>query len=308
MIVRAAHPVREYFVTHLQHATTGRVASITCPTLTQTTMRLLVGLFWALGGGVAGLLVGGIAGTIITKMAHVSEREGAAGYSIILIALVGAVLGMVAGILLYGRSAPSGQAVQYSASSVLGVVALVAAIAFGVWAFLNLRETSATYDGAMADLLLEVRTTTTDLPPTGGNDWFTVEVQTPKTRPEGSIAWSEARTEGIFRIFPVTQGQLSRTTSRSIVIHVANRQDEIFSPPMKRLPDPKADWSEWYKPNSVEPAYGVTPTAPCMHCSSCGTAFGCMGSSASTKRNFPTGAPVDNVELQIARATTTAAS
>ncbi len=224
-------------------------------------MRSFTGLLWALGGGVAGFVVGIVVGIAITKLTNTPSREGAAGYLTFGIALIGALAGIVAGVLLYARSAPSGQSVSYASSSVVGVIALVAVIGAGLWAFMNLREAPAMYGGAMADLLLEVRVKTDDAP-ADSIRWLDIEVQTPKTRPEGSVSWSSARTEGGYRIIPVTQGPLSRTPSRVIVVRIKDRQVELFTPPMKRMPSRSADWSAWYRPSTVEPPYGVTPASP----------------------------------------------
>lgn len=225
-------------------------------------MKTLSGLLWALGGGVAGLVAGGLIGMAIAKMTDMSSREGASGYFVVLVALVGAVVGLVAGVVLFGRSAPDGQGAAFAGSSVLGVVALVAVLALGLWAFTTLRETPAMYDGAMATLELELRARVDDLPVTTSNDWLQLEVQTAKTRPEGDVSWSRARTEGVMRIIPVTQGPLVRSGSRVIVVRVKDQRDEIFIPPMKRLPDRNADWSPWYTASTVEPPYGVVPAAP----------------------------------------------
>lgn len=224
-------------------------------------MRSFIGLLWALGGGAVGLVVGIIAGVIVTKLANTPSREGAAGYVVIAIGILGALLGLVAGMVLYGRSAPSGQGFEFAGSSFFGVAALVGAIALGIWAFLNLRETPAMYGNAMADLLLEVRIRAEDAPP-DSTRWLQLEVQTAKTRPEGSVLWSKARDENGYHIVPVTQGPLQRAANRFIVVTIEGRQTEMFSPPMKRMPDPKADWSAWYKPGDVSPAYGTTPSSP----------------------------------------------
>jgi hypothetical protein len=225
-------------------------------------MKTLSGLLWALGGVVAGLVAGGLIGMAIAKITDMPSREGASAYFVVFVALVGAALGLIAGVVLFGRSAPDGQGAAFAGSSVLGVVALVAVLALGLWAFTTLRETSAMYDGAMATLELELRARVDDLPVTTSNDWLQLEVQTAKSRPEGDVSWSRARTEGDMRIIPVSQGPLVRSGNRVIVVRVKDQHDEIFIPPMKRMPDRKADWSPWYKPGSVEPPYGVVPPAP----------------------------------------------
>ena len=74
-------------------------------------MRSLLGLLWALGGAVAGVLVA----MVVVKVGNITSREGAAGYATLGIAIIGAVARMV----LCGHSAPAGQGVALSGSAVL---------------------------------------------------------------------------------------------------------------------------------------------------------------------------------------------
>ncbi|MEO7996123.1 MAG: hypothetical protein ABI852_01695 [Gemmatimonadaceae bacterium] len=225
-------------------------------------MKGLVGLLWALGGGVAGLIIAVVGAMVYAGATNMTDREGARGYFVIAIGLVGAVIGLVVGLVLYARSAPSGQGAAFLSSGTLGFIALVAAIAFSLWAFMQLREAPLEYNGAMAQLEMEYRIKTVDLPDTDSGRWLNVEVQTTKTRPQGTVNWSDKRTEGEYTIIPVVQGPLYRSGSRMIVVRVGEQQVEVFSPPMKRTPNPKADWSDWYRPRVVDPPYGVVPPAP----------------------------------------------
>ena len=225
-------------------------------------MRSLVGLLWALGGGIAGLIVGLVGAAVFAAATHMTSREGASGYFVVSIGLVGALIGLVVGLVMYGRSAPAGQAAAYTGYGALGFVALVAAIAASLWAFLQLREAPLEYNGAMANLELELRIKSADLPASPSDGWLNVEVQTAKTRPEGTVLWSRKRNEGEYTIIPVVEGPLFRSGSRAIVVRVDEQQVEVFSPPMKRTPDPNADWSEWYRPRLVDPPYGVVPPTP----------------------------------------------
>lgn len=225
-------------------------------------MRSLVGLLWALGGAVVGLLLGLIGASAFAAATHMTSREGASGYFVVAMGLIGALIGLVVGLVMYGRSAPAGHAAAYAGSGVLGFVALVAAVAACIWAFMQLREAPLEYDGAMANLEMELRLKSADLPASASDGWLNVEVQTPKTRPEGTVLWSRKRVEGDYTIIPVVQGPLYRSGSRAIVVRVGEEQVEVFSPPIKRKPDPTADWSEWYRPRVVDPPYGVVPPTP----------------------------------------------
>ncbi len=225
-------------------------------------MRILIGLFWSLVGGVAGFIVVAVGAAIYASVTGMSDREGGRGYFMIALGLVGAVMGLITGLVLYGRSAPSGQSAAYSGSGVLGFVALVAAIALSLWAFMQLREAPLEYGGSFASLQMEFRTKTTDIPADNPKTWLNVEVQTGKSRPEGDVNWKSRRIEGEYTIIPVSQGPLVRSGSRVIMVRVGEQQVEAFMPPMKRTPDLKTDWSEWYRPGVVDAPWGVTPVAP----------------------------------------------
>ena len=225
-------------------------------------MRSLVGLLWALGGAIAGLIVGLLGAALFAAATHMTSREGASGYFVVAIGLIGALIGLIAGLVMYGRSAPAGRAAAYTGSGALGFFALVVAVAVCIWAFMQLREAPLEYDGAMANLEMELRIKSADLPASSSEGWLSVEVQTAKTRPEGAVLWSHKRVEGDYTIIPVVQGPLYRSGSRAIVVRVGEEQVEVFSPPMKRTPDPTADWTEWYRPRVVDPPYGVVPPTP----------------------------------------------
>lgn len=225
-------------------------------------MRILVGLFWALAGGVVGFIVGAGGASVYASVTDMSTREGGRGYFVIALGLAGAVVGLITALVFYGRSAPAGQGAEYSGSGVLGFVGLCAAIAVSLWAYMQLREAPLEYGGAGASLDMEFRVRSTDIPATNPRDWLNVEVQTAKTRPVGSVAWSSRRIEGEYTIIPVGLNGLYRSANRVIVVRVGEQQVEAFIPPMKRKPDPKAGWSEWYRPGAVDPPYGVTPPAP----------------------------------------------
>ncbi|MEP6763215.1 MAG: hypothetical protein ABJB66_02835 [Gemmatimonadaceae bacterium] len=225
-------------------------------------MRSLVGILWGLGGAIAGFIIAMIGASIYAGLTDMTTREGARGYFTIAIGLIGAVIGLIVGLVLYARSAPSGEGAAFFSWGTLGFVGLVAAIALSLWAFMQLRETPLMYSGSQASLEMEFRVKSADLPASASANWLNVEVQTAKTRPEGTVSWSSRRVEGEYTIIPVSQGALYRSASRMIVVRVGEEQVEVFSPPMKRTPDPKADWSAWYPAKVVDPPYGVTPPAP----------------------------------------------
>ncbi len=225
-------------------------------------MRSLMGLLWALGGAVIGLIIGVVVSVTFSTVTHASNREGAQGYLMVAVGILGAVIGLVVGLLLYARSAPSGQAFAFIGSGTFGVLGLIALIAAGLYAFMNLREAPLEYGGAMATFEMEFRISTASLPTDTSSRWLNIEVQTANSRPEGTVLWDKRRVEGNYTVIPVVQGPMWRSGSRFIVVRMTELHDEMFNPPIPRTPNPKADWSEWYKPNSVDPPYGVVPAAP----------------------------------------------
>ena len=133
-------------------------------------MRVLLGLFWALVGGVVGFVVGAVGATMYAGATNMSNREGGRGYFMIAFGLIGAVVGIISGLLLYGRSAPRGQAAAYTGSGTLGFAGLIAAIAVSLWAFMQLREKPLEYGNAQANIEMEFRARSADIPASGSND------------------------------------------------------------------------------------------------------------------------------------------
>jgi len=225
-------------------------------------MRSLVGLLWALAGALAGFVGGAIVALAVSTATNASNRDGAQGYAMIAIGLIGAIIGLVVALVLYARSAPEGQGAAFAGQGVLGVAAVVLLVAIALWAFTNLREAPLEYDGAMASLELELRLPTAELPPETSATWLDIEVQTAKTRPAATVLWSNRRVEESFTVVPAIQQPLYRSGGRVIVVRIDGRHDEVFVPRIARTPDPTAGWSDWLRPKTVAPPDGAAPAAP----------------------------------------------
>lgn len=225
-------------------------------------MRVVLGVLSALAGAAAGFLVSALLAALFAKLSNVSNREGAVGYLVIAVGILGALAGSVAGILLYARSAPAGEGVKTAGVTLLGLLALAGLVAFAVWAWMALREDPVKYGTTMASLELEFRLRKGDAPDGSPSRWLDVEVQTSSTRPAGTVIESGVREEGEYLVVPVVQNPIVRSSSRVIVARVADRHVEVFTPPIKARPDPKAGWSGWYAPRLVEPAGGEAASGP----------------------------------------------
>lgn len=220
------------------------------------------GLLWAGAGAVVGGALGLLVMLAVVKLADIPSREGASGYAVIGGALLGAMAGVVLALVWFARAAPAGERLLRLGTGTLGVIGAIAAVALLVWGWMQLREAPLEYGNALATLELELRLPSAELPDTSNERWLSVEVQTANSRPVGTVLWSDHRIEGAHVIVPVIQQPLMRALGRTIVVEVAGQRVEIFRPSIPRVPDPRADWSAWTPPVSVEPPYGVTPAAP----------------------------------------------
>lgn len=218
-------------------------------------MKPIFGLLWALGGGVAGFVLGAALAGIVAHLTNQSNREGAIGYLMMACGIIGALVGLGLGLWWFARSAPAGQGLQQLVQGVLGVLGLIALVALGLWAWVQSREVPVTYDGdTQASLLLEFRLRADAAPTDIASRWLNVEVTTANTRPEALVLTDKVRREGEYVIVPAVQGPLIRSGNRLIVARFGrgdSRHDEVFMPPIPRKPDPRADWSEWTKPREV---------------------------------------------------------
>lgn len=218
-------------------------------------MNLLSGLLWSLAGMAIGGVAFGVGAAIFAGVTHAPTREGGVGYLVVGLALVGGLLGLVAGLLGYALRAPAGAGLRQLGQGALGLVLFVALVALGCWAWVQTREVPLRYEGlTQASLLLEFRAPAGSLPAGAARQWLAVDVNTSSTRPIALVLEDEVRDEGGYRVVPAIQGPLVRSGSRLIVARLSlpgGERHEVFMPPMPRTPDPKADWSEWVSPRTV---------------------------------------------------------
>lgn len=218
-------------------------------------MKAVIGLLWALGGMVLGSVLFALGASLYAQATHASNREGAVGYFVVALGLIGGLLGLVAGLIWFARSAPAGEAMRQLGLGVLGLLALVAVLAAAVWAWVQTREVPVTYDGnTQASLLLEFRAQAASMPAGPVRQWLDVEVNTANTRPVALVLQDEVRHEGTQLVVPAVQGPLIRAGNRLVVARLklpGGERHEVFMPKMPRRPDPRADWSEWVSPREV---------------------------------------------------------
>lgn len=85
-------------------------------------MKVFIGVLWGLGGMVLGFGLFAAGAALYAHWTQASNREGAVGYFMVALGLIGALLGLVAGLVWYARGAPTGEALGRFGQGVLGLV------------------------------------------------------------------------------------------------------------------------------------------------------------------------------------------
>jgi MFS family permease len=232
-------------------------------------MKALTGLLWGLGGMALGGVLFAAGAALVAHLTNASNREGAIGYFVIALGIVGGLLGLLAGLGWYARSAPPGQGWQQLGQALLGLaVFAVLLVALG-WAWVQSHELPVKYEGeALANLELEFRLPAAAAPAGPARQWLAVEVTTRKTRPVALVLQDQRREEGGQLVLPAVQGPLVGAWQRLVVARLElpeGPRDVVFMPRMPRKPDPLAGWSDWEPPREVfDPRAGAAASAPAL--------------------------------------------
>lgn len=232
-------------------------------------MKILFSLLWSLGGMTLGFVLFAAGAVLFAQLTNMSTREGAAGYFVMALGIIGAIGGLVAGLGVYAHNAPAGEGWQRLGQASLGLAALALALVVVGWLYLQSHELPVKYDGqTMANLELEFRLPASAAPATPARRWLSVEVTTNKTRPEALVLQDATRHEGSHLVVPAVQGPLHGAWNRLVVVRLEvsdGRRNLVFMPRMPRKPDPGADWSAWQGPRQVDdPMTGAAASAPAM--------------------------------------------
>lgn len=218
-------------------------------------MKSLVGLLWGLGGAALGFVLFAFGAALFAQLSHMTSREGASGYFMMALGLIGGVLGLVVGLAWFGLRAPTGHGWGQFSHGVLGLAGFAVLLGAAGWAWVYTREGPALYDGnTQANLLLEFRIAAESAPVEAARRWLNVEVTTANTRPVALVLQDQVRHEAQHLVVPAVQGPLLRSGQRLVVARLAlpgGERHEVFMPRMARQPDPRAGWSEWLAPREV---------------------------------------------------------
>ncbi|MBI3148643.1 MAG: hypothetical protein HYZ17_09055 [Betaproteobacteria bacterium] len=215
-------------------------------------LALLTGIVSAIA---AGFVAGGYA-----NWYRVSNFEGAGGYMIIGVGLLGGLAGLIFGLVVarYGAAGEMGSFLR-AASIALGSVAVIAAVAAGGgWL---LAEHPPTLDGHELMLEVELRLPAGQAPapePQAG-DFFVVEVVAGSElhgRQSGDFSRNAARLEGPRWIVPASAYLPSKRAGRVIHWRLGGIEAPRFQLDLPAKPDRShLQWSEW----GPRPPEGQTP-------------------------------------------------
>lgn len=222
---------------------------------TIATMKALIGLLWGLGGAVLGFGLAALGAALFAQWTNMTTREGASGYFMMGMGLIGAIVGLIAGLAWFAQRAPAGEGFGQFGQGVLGLLVFVALVAAALWAWVYTRESPAMYAGqTQANLELEFRLPTDQAPGDAARRWLNVEVTTTGTRPVALVLQDQVRNEAQHLVVPAVQGPLIRAGQRLVVARLTlpdGERHEVFMPRMARQPDPRAGWSDWVAPREV---------------------------------------------------------
>ena len=216
-------------------------------------MTWLVSSAVALISGVAGLILAGIIGNACVSWFHVSSREGASGYFVVFLALGGGLAGVMLGLITARMVAAQwgpgfGRELAAALGLVLGIAGISAVLCRA------LADVPPEIDGRDLNLEVEFRfpnTRPVDRSPAADGEWeFTLASlsgHTARIQRSGTIQTQAARLETDRWIVPAAVGLFTERGGRSVRLALkAGGESFGFLLPLPRHPGPEfLEWSEW---------------------------------------------------------------
>lgn len=228
-------------------------------------MRWILHAVASLPAAVLGLIAGGIIGTACSRWYRISSFEGASGYFVVGIALLGAAVAFLAGLTTAGLlNPPVGASYLKTIGLSLAAVLVLSAAAAGVSRMLA--DVPPTIDGH--ELLLEVEfklpvgITESPVDGTGENVFtlYSVRNRTVRESERGTLDVASARCEGGRWIVPATVSLFTSRGSRTIDFMLHGKQMGGFLLLLPGHPGREfLEWSEWSpRPRAPHPPWPDT--------------------------------------------------
>ncbi len=224
-------------------------------------MNWLNSLLVAALTGVLGLFSAGLVAAAYTQWYHVTTREGADGYTIVGLAVLGGIAGGIIGLATARWLAAAGfwKAAGCSLGLVLGVAALVA---LALYLFADLPPK---LDGHELRLEVEIKLPAGQPKPDGEAKFTLASVvnQRQRAAQSGSLQLDQARRENGRWIVPAQAPLFTTRGQRMIRADVAATNLASFMLPLPARPGPSHEqWSEWLpQPRAGEPPWPESKAA-----------------------------------------------
>lgn len=214
-------------------------------------MHWVIYFFLSLPVAVLGLLGGGFIGSLCVRWYRISSFEGGSGYFVIGIALLGAIVGLITGLVTAGVLHPqngSGYMKTFGAS--VGVLAGLALIITGLcW---SLADIPPEIDGRPLTLELEVRlpVAVKDSPAAGAGESSvtlrSVVNHVGRGQQDGTLRPKDARLENGRWIVPGEVEVFTMRGVRSLDIKLNGEEIQGFIVPLPARPGREfLEWSDW---------------------------------------------------------------
>lgn len=216
-------------------------------------MTWLTSLIVALIAGVAGLFLAGFIANACVSWYSVSSREGASGYFVLFLAIGGGIAGFLVGLAAARLTAGQfGPGFLRELGGALGAVLLIAGTS--AWLARRLADVPPEIEGRDLILEVEFRFPNThrgDRPPTAEGSWdytfASLSGNTCRALEPGRIESESARFENGQWIVPTTAGLFTERGRRSVSIAPKEAKEAFgFLLPLPRRPGPEfLEWSAW---------------------------------------------------------------
>ncbi len=203
--------------------------------------------------GLVGLFLAGLIANACVSWYEISSREGASGYFVVFVALGGGIAGLVLGAITAIVMTLRFEARFWGTFGVsLGILLLIAALAALLCR--GYADIAPTLDGRLLDLEVEFRfgdQTSGEAPPTSEGDWqflfASLAGHTRRRYWEGEIQTSLARFEGGRWIVPTRVALNTERGPKSVTLAVREATEVMsFLLPLPARPGHRfEDWSDW---------------------------------------------------------------
>lgn len=220
-------------------------------------LSIVIGLFTAVAGCFA---AAGVA-MLCVKWYRISSFEGGSGYYVVGIALLGAVVGLITGIVCSRLLAGSASLAFLKGLGLgLGSVGAIALLAlFLAWLAADLPPT---IDGHELELVIEIKAPvgfTIPTPLEGKEPTARVSLIRGRHQPPGDIRLSEATQVDGRWVIPTTVPLQTSAARRHLHAYINDEQNHVFPLPVPAHPKRKhVEWSDWveagWAPGTTRPA------------------------------------------------------